>query len=326
MTLKDRLNEALAAVPADNAHRAGILRAILAAEGDDGDAELQAAIGRMIDAMETKASAFEAAGHAPEATAEREEIKVLRQILGGPQTASKAKKTGSSLPGPKLTQRQMVFGGIAIATAAVAGLLLWQPWSSGEETASTDSNKIAVFNDDRTLGDPKAPIVLLEYAAPTCPHCAHFALTGLPGLKRDFFDKGKVFYIFRVYPLRAADGAVEGIARCLPPERYFTYIDRMFREQPQWDPDGYVIPDVEGAIVRLAAAEGLGPERIKQCMTDMRQQERTNEVAQDAVAKYQLEATPTFVMDGEVVTFPPGQELADVLRLRINSLLKLKGR
>jgi protein-disulfide isomerase len=323
MTLKDRLNEALAAVPAENAHRADILRAILAAEGDDGDAELQAATGRMIDAMETKAAAFEAAGHAPEAAAEREEIKVLRLILGGPQTPSKAKK--SSLPGPKLTQRQMVFGGIAVAAAALAGLLLWQPWSSGEETASIESNKVVVFDDDRTLGDPKAPIVLLEYAAPTCPHCAHFALTGLPGIKRDFIDTGKVFYIFRVYPLRAADGAVEGIARCLPKERYFAYIDRMFREQPQWDPDGYVIPDVEGAIMKLAAVEGLGPERTRQCMTDMRQQERTNEVAQDAVAKYQLEATPTFIMDGEVVAFPVGQEPVEILRLRINSLLKLKG-
>jgi len=322
MALKDRLNDALQAVPADQPRRAEILRAVLAAEGDGGDAELEAAIGRMIDAMETKAALFDKGGHAAEAKAERVEIEALQKLLGIAGTPA-GRKSGGFLP--KLSGRQKLFGGMAIAAAAIAGLLIWQPWSGGSDPAVTEKSKITVFADDRTMGDPKAPVVLLEYAAPTCPFCAHFALNDLPVLKREFIDTGKVFFIFRVYPLRAPDGAVEGIARCLPKQRYFEYLHRMYREQPQWDPDGYVVPDVEGAILKLSAVEGLGPEKTKACMTDMRQQERTNEIAQDAMANYQIEGTPTFVMDGQVLNIPIGKDPLDVLRLRINSLLVLKG-
>jgi protein-disulfide isomerase len=322
MTLKDRLSETLNALPAENARRAEILRAVLAAEGDGGDSELEAAIRRMIDALELKAVGFDKGGHGDEAKAERDEIAALQKLIGIAPAPAAGRKSGL----PRLTGRQKLIGGIAIAAVALAGLFVWQPWSGSDAAVPADKAKVAVFNDDRTMGNPKAPVVLLEYAAPTCPFCAHFALTAFPGIKRDFIDSGKVFFIFRVYPLRAADGAVEGIARCLPKERYFSYLERMYREQPQWDPDGNVIPDVEGAILKLSAVEGLPPEKLKQCMTDTRQQERTNEIAQDAMASYQIEGTPTFIMDGQVVNVPAGQDMAQVIRLRINSLLALKGR
>jgi predicted DsbA family dithiol-disulfide isomerase len=98
----------------------------------------------------------------------------------------------------------------------------------------------------------------------------------------------------------------------------------MFREQKQWDPE-YQVPDVEGAIVKLAAREGLSPEKTKQCMADQTQQESINQSAQDAQLRYQIEGTPTFVMNGQVVNLPPGQKTIDVLRLRINSLSAASG-
>ena len=49
--------------------------------------------------------------------------------------------------------------------------------------------------------------------------------------------------------------------------------------------------------------------------------ERVNEISQDAQIRYQIEGTPTFVMNGQVVNFPPSsQSRLEVLRLRINSL------
>jgi protein-disulfide isomerase len=60
-------------------------------------------------------------------------------------------------------------------------------------------------------------------------------------------------------------------------------------------------------------------------MTDQTQQDRINQVAQDAQLRYQLEGTPTFVMDGQVVNFPPGGKTrGEVLRLRINSLSSMQ--
>lgn len=320
MSLKDRLSEALAATPPENSRRADTLRAALNA--GDSDADIADALSRLIEAREQRATSLEHTGHSDQAAEERQEIASLRELLPNVATAAapgrsaaKAKSSGSLL-----TRKQMIMGGVALAAVAVAAYLYLRPSDEADLSAAPANDKVSIYKDDHTMGNPKAPITLVEYAAPVCPHCAHFAAEEFPALKREFIDTGRVFYVFRVFPLQPADGAIEGIARCLPKDRYFPYIEMMFREQPQWDPDGYQIADVEGAIVKLAAREGISPEKAKQCMTDPTNQDRINQIAQDAQIRYQLEGTPTFVMNGQVVNMPPGQQAIDVLRLRINSL------
>ena len=77
---------------------------------------------------------------------------------------------------------------------------------------------------------------------------------------------------------------------------------------------------MKAAIIALAAREGLSEEKANACMTDQAQLERVNQVAQDALVRYQIEGTPTFVMNGQLVNIPPGSKAVEVLRLRINSL------
>jgi protein-disulfide isomerase len=324
MTLKDRLNAALTETAPDNTHRQDTLRAALNA--GDTDAEIKAALSRLLVAREQKAVALDKSGQPDAAKAEREEITALQRLLSDPQQqqsrqdGKSAAQPAAKRSGPLITRTQMILGAVAAVVVVIALVVLLNPFGQGEETTSTGEQKITLFKDDHTLGNPNAPIKLIEYAAPTCPHCAHFALEDFPILKREYIDTGRVFFIFRIFPLNSPDGPIEAIARCLPKDRYFPYIEMMFREQPQWDPDGYQIPDVAAAIVRLAASEGLSPERAKQCMNDSAQLDRINQLAQDAQLRYQIEGTPTFVMNGQVVNIPPGQTPIDVLRLRINSL------
>jgi protein-disulfide isomerase len=316
MSLKDRLSEALAATPPQNTRRLDTLKAALNA--GDSDVDMADALSRLIEARETRATALEHEGQKELAVQERAEIAELKTLLVGEAAPAAVAKTGAK-KGGVITGRQMIIGGVALAVVAAAIFVLLRPSDDSALTAQPAAQNI-VYKDDHTLGNPKAPITVVEYAAPVCPHCAHFAVEDFPVLKRDFIDTGRIFYIFRVFPIRAQDGAIEGIARCLPKERYFPYMEMMFREQPQWDPDGYDIPDVEGAIIKLAAREGISPEKAKQCIADPANQDRINQVSQDAQLKYQIEGTPTFVMNGQVVNIPPGQKILDVLRLRINSL------
>ena len=322
MTIKDRLNQALDATPPEDTHRRDVLTAALNA--GDTDAEIAAAFNRLIEARELKAVSFEKNGQTAQAKVERDEAAALRMIADPGHSSDPAGgKTGGVFGGksggPMFSKMQMVLGGVALAVLAVAVYIALKP-SDEVDLGQPQSQPTQVYNDDRTMGDPKAPITLLEYAAPMCPHCAHFALEEFPSIKREFIDTGRVFYIFRLYPLGSPDGAIEGIARCLPKERYFPYLEMMFREQPQWDPDGYQIPDVAGAIVKLAAREGLSEEKAKACMSDQKTLNRLNQIAQDAQLRYQLEGTPTFVMNGQVVNIPQGKTISDILRLRINSL------
>jgi protein-disulfide isomerase len=159
----------------------------------------------------------------------------------------------------------------------------------------------ATQSEERTMGNPAAPITFIEYGAPTCPHCAHFDLDAMPRLKRDYIDKGKVYFVFRIFPLSPADGTVETLGRCLSADQYFPFLDLMFRNQSKWDPDGYQISDPRGAIVALAGTMGLSPAKADACLSDPQQQHRINRVAEDGFRNYNLDGVPTFIINGTVV-------------------------
>lgn len=337
MALKDRLNDALQATPPENTARQATLRAVLAAAGAGNDADIQAALARQISEREQKAASFSAAGQSDQARAERAEIDALRGFLrlaapapAQPSTPKKAKanvEAAAAAPAagtPIVSRNQLIIGGVALAALAVVMFFLLRPSGNGDEASATGgTTQIVLSPDDRTIGNPKAPITMLEYAAPTCPHCARFATTVMPRIRQEYIDTGKVFYVFRTFPLSATDGAVEGIARlCLPADKYFQFLDLMFRNQPKWDPDGYQISDVGGAVKQMARLMGVTPEQADRCMTDPKEQQRINQVSQDAINRYNIAGTPTFVINGAIVTTAEGSW--PQLKARFDSLLSKK--
>ena len=121
-------------------------------------------------------------------------------------------------------------------------------------TAAAKNVGFTVLPSDRTMGNPKAPVTVIEYGAPTCPICAHFDANEFPQLKKKYIDTGKVFYVFRVFPLRPMDGDVEKMARCLPEDKYFAFIDLLFRNQPKWDAAEY--PGIDGSFMAELVKHG----------------------------------------------------------------------
>src|SRR5688572_25029977 len=97
----------------------------------------------------------------------------------------------------------IVAGGVvAIAAIAVGVYFGTRPSSPGPvpvAVAQTPSKTalLAIQANDHVLGDPKAPITLIEYASFTCPHCAHFGIAVLPEVKKKWIDTGKVKLIYR---------------------------------------------------------------------------------------------------------------------------------
>jgi len=196
--------------------------------------------------------------------------------------------------------RNQILIGVIVAAILIVGGVWWFTMGQGDSGAGgSTSGKLAVTADDRTLGDPKAPVQVVEYAAPMCPHCARMNEEGFPTLKKDYIDKGKVFYVFRVFPIGQPDIPAEGLARCLPKENYFAFVDLLFRNQQKWDPE-YQVTDVHGGLVALGRIAGLSPEKIETCMADPANQQRIMASQQDANTRLGISGTPTFVINGEV--------------------------
>ncbi|MCA6320596.1 MAG: thioredoxin domain-containing protein, partial [Phenylobacterium sp.] len=76
-----------------------------------------------------------------------------------------------------------------LALVALAGALLLAACSQGPAPSA----------DDMTLGDPKAPLKMVEYASASCVHCATFNNEVFPAFKEKYIDTGKVHYTLKEF-------------------------------------------------------------------------------------------------------------------------------
>ena len=154
---------------------------------------------------------------------------------------------------------------------------------------------------DHTFGNPKAKVTVIEYASPTCPVCANFMINLYPKVKSNYIDTGKIFYVYRTF-LRGPDDAVaEKLARCMPKDKYMSFNDSLFRNQARWDYEfGIPSPDgVHAALLQLASESGMSNADADRCIAATADDDAVSKVGEDGVAKYAVNATPTFVINGQ---------------------------
>jgi protein-disulfide isomerase len=156
------------------------------------------------------------------------------------------------------------------------------------------------------MGSPTAKVTLIEYGALTCPHCAAFNENVFPLLKEKYIDTGKVRYVFRLFPLHGSDAWGEKIARCLPEDNYFQFVDLLFRNQAKWGPEQHIdaaqgtvdMNAVHEGLIQMARVAGMGAEKVDQCINDKTDDQRINKVAEDGAARYNITGTPTLIVNG----------------------------
>ena len=152
---------------------------------------------------------------------------------------------------------------------------------------------------DRMLGNRNAKVVLIEYGAFSCSHCAAFNEEVVPALKKNYIDTGKLLYVFRLFPRGPEDAMAEKMARCAPAARYFPIADRIFAEQAKWAPGFGGSGDARGELVKIGRLMGLAPAAIAKCMDSKADDIRINAVAEESINRYVLEGTPHLVINGK---------------------------
>jgi len=84
------------------------------------------------------------------------------------------------------------------------------------------------------LGNPDAPIKVVEYLSLTCSHCAQFAREGTPRLIANYVRSGRVSLEYRNFVLNAYDLAASFLSRCAAPQDYFELNHAILGGQQQW--------------------------------------------------------------------------------------------
>ena len=148
---------------------------------------------------------------------------------------------------------------------------------------------------DMTLGQPTAPVTMVEYASMTCPHCGRFYRDVFPTLKTKYIDTGKVYFVFREYPLDQLAYAASIAARCAPKDKFFPIIDALFRQQDNW---AYV-NQPEPALVAQLAPFGFTQGSFAACLDKTDIVDGINTIATTAQKEFGVDGTPTFFINGE---------------------------
>lgn len=107
----------------------------------------------------------------------------------------------------KLTRRETL---TLAAAATVAGMFGLPSIASAKEGDVIDQLKLMVPAGipDKVLGDPAAKVTFIEYASPTCPHCALFSNTTLQPFIEKYVTTGKVKLIIRPFARNNTDAAI----------------------------------------------------------------------------------------------------------------------
>ncbi|MGH6664557.1 MAG: DsbA family protein [Pseudolabrys sp.] len=152
---------------------------------------------------------------------------------------------------------------------------------------------------DIALGSDKAPVTIIEYASLGCPHCAHFAETTFPELKKRYIDTGKVRYILRDFPLDEVAAAAFVFAHCAgngDKDKYYAIVDTLFRQQRQWYVNKPMPP-----LTAIAKQAGFTEDQFKACLANQKAWDAMESVRQRAVSQFKVQSTPTFFVNGTPV-------------------------
>lgn len=212
--------------------------------------------------------------------------------------------------------------GLLIAAAGLAAAALAAPFAVAPGLAQAQqrdwSRTVAMTPEGGfRMGNPDAPVKVIEFASMTCPTCAHFAEEGVPPLIANYVKSGKVSFEFRNYVLNGFDVVASLLARCAGPSDFFAATDRLFRTQKQWSPRLFELTEQQkaglnalpeharmgrvadlGGLTQIVAQAGVTPAEGKKCLAAPGALDGLNRMREAATRHYGVNGTPVFVING----------------------------
>lgn len=170
------------------------------------------------------------------------------------------------------------------------------------------------------MGNPDAPIKLVEFASLTCPHCADFTHASSAEMRDDFVASGRVSFEFRNFVRDPLDLTTAVLTRCGTPESFFALTDQamgnqsaMFNKaqaagQEKLEAATKVAPDKRGAAIAdlvgltdFFASRGISRDQQAACLAKTADVEALAKQTEADTTQFQITGTPTFVINGTKV-------------------------
>lgn len=165
------------------------------------------------------------------------------------------------------------------------------------------------------MGNPNAPIKLVEYGSLSCPHCAKLAAESFAKLSEKYVAWGKVSFEYRSFAIHGIDIPLTVLARCAAPEAFFGLVEQVYANQTalldraqkgqtaaeaaaKLPPAQRMIGVADAyGLTEFFSARGVPVDRAHKCLADTAAAEAVAKQAEEA-GKQGIDSTPTLFING----------------------------
>lgn len=208
-----------------------------------------------------------------------------------------------------------------------------------EATANWNARVTATDNGTYRLGNPEAPVRLVEYVSYTCPHCAHYQLEAEPVMRLTVVPKGQVSVTVVNVLRNPIDATIAMLTYCGDPRRYFVRHNAFFASQDKWLPKaqaatpgqqerwyrGTMVDRMRAMANDLgfyATMSGWGIDRAQTdaCLGNAAMLDKLKAQQADLSA-LGIEGTPSFILNGQLL---PAHDWASVSQAITDKLAELR--
>ena len=163
----------------------------------------------------------------------------------------------------------------------------------GQQTPKRSTPKAVItpllIAREPSLGDPQAPLTIVEFSDFECPYCKRFHETSFQRLKEEYINKGLVRFIHKDLPLPFHENAhlAASVSRCASNDEQYWKVYKAFFDKQN-------CMSCEGAV-SIAIKGGLDKQNISNCLKKGRTRQIVNTNLSEATLQ-SIQATPTFVI------------------------------
>ncbi len=198
-----------------------------------------------------------------------------------------------------------------------------QTWS--ETTTVTDF-------DGYQIGNPAAPIKLVEYGSLTCGACANFTQTGFEQLREKYVDTGKVSFELRNQVHNGIDLVLARLVRCSGPDAMVPLSEQVWmnfndvmntvqqngaameRAMAMPEAQRFAAAAEAAGLLDFFAARGLSRDQARTCLADVESVKAIAERSDQQSKELDVAGTPTFFVNGQKVEANSWDTLEPVLQ------------
>ena len=201
---------------------------------------------------------------------------------------------------------------IPIIIGVIAGLILGMSTANSSNSDTLTISKLSE-NGSPVMGDPNAPITILEWGDYQCTFCYKFHQNTLNVINEEFIETGKVKMIFKDYPLNGPDSklAAEASYCANDQDKYWEYHDQLY-ENWEGERTGWVTRE---SLSQFAESINLDVVKFNKCLDESKHKNKINLIYEFG-NEIGIDATPSFLIfnDERIIKIRGNQPLEVFLK------------